>query len=161
MESRIEQLKEEITSILEQYRAEVSGRRKPWPNAIKKRVLELTQLGVPQIQLVHLTGISYMTILEWRKSAGMKISRKNRKKKFHALTVKAGSPTVVDKSSPKTVLPQTVLGQGQPQAVLPQTVVGSASESKIGTVVITTPEGLRVELSSLDQAVEFTKRIRG
>ncbi len=125
MSDRIAQLKEEISSIIEQYQVEVSGRRKPWPRALKKRVLELTELGVPQIQLIHLTGISYMTILEWRKAAGMKVGKKVRKNKFHPLTVKPTAMTVVDE--PKTVLPKTVRGctvSGLSRPLLQNTILG-------------------------------------
>ena len=140
MSDRIEQLKEEVSSIIEQYKAEVSGRRKPWPLALKKRVLELTELGVPQIQLIHLTGISYVTILEWRKAAGMKVGKKVRKSKFHPLTVKPTAMAVVDE--PKAVLPKTVLGKIQPQTVVGKTARG-CTPMLSEPVVIVTPEGLR------------------
>jgi hypothetical protein len=66
MLERAEILIREICQIREQYQAEVGSRRKPWPKAIRDRILELDDLGLSRKSIVADTGVPYHTILNWR-----------------------------------------------------------------------------------------------
>ena len=153
MDNQKRVVEEEIRSILRQYQAEVGHRRKPWPNALKTRILELSRLGVRQRRLVEITGISYQTILNWRKDAGLFVEKKAQPEKFHRLPVRVEKPRA-KKGGPLTVIPPTVSGMTVRGKTVGDTSVGNL-------IVMTTPEGFRLEFSSLDQAVEFMQKMRG
>ena len=90
MKTANEQLIEEIKQLHQQYLAEIGdGGRKPWPKSIKDRVLMLCEQGVPAMEVSQLTGISYHSVLPWRKKAGFVRDKAKGKKrsKFHTLTV--------------------------------------------------------------------------
>jgi hypothetical protein len=48
-----------------QYRAEVPGGRRAWPEAVKSRVRAAFSLGVPIKEIAERTTLSYFTILHW------------------------------------------------------------------------------------------------
>lgn len=134
---RIQQLTEEILNIIPQYEAEVSGGRKKWPASIKKRILELCQLGVGPTKIEEITGIAYTTQLKWRKEANLPVRdlRRGRKGKFHEVAL----------------VPTTVVGSSKPT-----TVVTSKEMIKI-----TTPEGVRIEFTDPKLALKLLKSLRG
>jgi hypothetical protein len=87
MLERAEELIREIRQIREQYDSEVGSRRKPWPKAIKDRILELDSLGVPRKSIVGDTGVPYHTIQNWR--------YQSRRRGFKELSIsKIGTVTV-------------------------------------------------------------------
>lgn len=139
-QQRINQLIEEILSIIPQYEAEVSGSRKKWPASIKKRVLKLCQLGLGPKKIEETTGIAYTTQLKWRKEAGLPIRdlKRGKKGKFHEVSLVP--TTVVDK----------------PEST---TVVGLPSEKK-ETITVTTPEGIKVEFSDPKVALKIIRALR-
>jgi hypothetical protein len=69
MESAGEQIISEIAQIMEQYRKEVPGGRRAWPESIKSRVIRLRGAGLRCAEISRRTGLPYYTVLEWRKSA--------------------------------------------------------------------------------------------
>lgn len=91
--SRANQLIEEIQGLTEQYHAEVSSKRKPWPRSIKDRVHELFSMDIPYKKTAESLSIPYATIMSWKHSVGKKSSSD-----FHALTVRPG-PTVTVRTS--------------------------------------------------------------
>lgn len=56
------QLVSEIRQISEQYRAEVSTRRRTWPASIHDRVISLKRQGVGAYRVAERTGIPYTTV---------------------------------------------------------------------------------------------------
>lgn len=56
----------EISELLAQYRAEVPGKRRTWPESIKSRVIRLRSRGLNFTQISRQTGIPYFTVLAWR-----------------------------------------------------------------------------------------------
>lgn len=83
--------------ITAQYRAEVSSKRKPWPNSIIDRVEELIKMGLSVKKVSDLTGISYFSILNWRHRTGKKLKRN-----FHpvAVTTSATKAATVTVTTP-------------------------------------------------------------
>lgn len=67
MEDRKTTLLEEVRQLLQQYRAEVPGRRRAWPESIKSRAFELRSLGKNFTQIAEETGLPYFTLLKWHK----------------------------------------------------------------------------------------------
>jgi len=68
MKQPTEQTYSEIAEILSQYREEVPGGHRPWPESIRKRVETLWRLGVRSAEISRRTGLPYYTVLQWRKS---------------------------------------------------------------------------------------------
>lgn len=124
MLEREEVLIREICQIREQYQAEVGSRRKPWPKAIRDRILELDELGVSRKSIVADTGVPYHTILNWR--------YQSRRRGFKELSIsKVGTMTV-----PKVDI------------------------LNCATVTVTTPKGIRVEITG-EQGVAELIRVLG
>ncbi len=65
MGDRKSELLTEVSQIIAQYRQEVPGRRRAWPESIKNRVLELQRMGFERSDIAKGTGISYFTIFNW------------------------------------------------------------------------------------------------
>ncbi len=103
---RANQLIVEIQELTQQYHAEVSSVRKPWPKSIKSRIQELFELDVPVKKTAQQIDIPYATIMSWR----LRPKKKN-KSDFHPLTVQPG-PTVTvgpsDQEKINSVLTVTV-----------------------------------------------------
>lgn len=137
---RIQQLTDEILNIIPQYEAEVSGGRKKWPASIKKRILELCQLGVGPGKIEKITGIAYTTQLKWRKEANLPVRdlRRGKKKNFHEVSL----------------VPTTVVGSAKPTTVI-------TSKVTTETIKITTPEGVTIEFTDPKLALKLFKSLRG
>ena len=69
MDERRQSLLNEIRQIVEQYKVEVPGKRRAWPESIKIRAMKLKTTGVNYHEIAKLTGLSYYTILSWREKA--------------------------------------------------------------------------------------------
>jgi hypothetical protein len=59
------QLVAEIRQIAEQYRAEVSTKRRTWPTSIRERACALRRQGVSAHKIADLSGIPYTTLANW------------------------------------------------------------------------------------------------
>lgn len=66
IKERVQQLYSEIRQIYAQYQKEVPKRRRPWPESIRSRVLELWQLGVSSNQIALETSLPPQTMYSWR-----------------------------------------------------------------------------------------------
>ena len=66
MMDRKAELFEEVSQLLTQYRQEVPGTRKAWPESIKSRVIDLRRSGLSFSEISRRTGIPYYTVLCWR-----------------------------------------------------------------------------------------------
>jgi len=60
-----EQLIREIRDLMDQYRREVPGHRRRWPESIKMRVRQLRALGLMINEIAEETGLAYFTIIHW------------------------------------------------------------------------------------------------
>ena len=61
----VEQLFSEIRQIIEQYKAEVHGRRRAWPKSVRDRVVSLSRLGMKNQVIAKETGLSMNTVYSW------------------------------------------------------------------------------------------------
>ena len=59
---RADQLYREIRQSHEQYQKEVPKKRRPWPESIQSRILELWKLGVSSHQIGQETGLPTQTL---------------------------------------------------------------------------------------------------
>jgi transposase-like protein len=66
IKERVQQLYGEIRQIYVQYQKEVPKKRRPWPESIRSRILELWQLGVSSNQIALETGLPTQTMYSWR-----------------------------------------------------------------------------------------------
>ena len=127
------ELIQEIIQMTAQYRAEVSSKRKPWPNSIIDRVEELIKMGLSVKKVSDLTGIPYFSILNWRHRTGKKFKRN-----FHPVSV----TTSTTKAATVTV------------------PVGADMAPNVATVTVTTPDGYQIKLENAKSALEFICELR-
>ena len=66
MDEKSATLLDEIRQLLEQYRKEVPGGRRAWPESIKRRVAELKAGGVKFTEISRRTKIPYYTLVGWK-----------------------------------------------------------------------------------------------
>jgi transposase-like protein len=98
--SNRDELLDEISQLLSQYRQEVPGKRRAWPESIKQRARALRGTGLNWAQIANRSGIPYHTVLKWRddKRAGSfalvnVVPAKRYKAKVRTVTV--AKPTAV------------------------------------------------------------------
>jgi hypothetical protein len=60
-----QQTLEEIRQLITQYRNEVPGRRRAWPESIKIRVARLSEFGLTPKEISSHSQLSYYTVLGW------------------------------------------------------------------------------------------------
>ena len=125
-----EELLDELKQIYGQYQKEVPSKRKPWPESVRGRVSELQKQGISCKKISEETGIPTWTIYGWAKK---------RAKRNSFLPVK-----VINKNESLVTTPR----------VKPVTV------TKLVTVTIVMPSGIRVEGLSASLAMEMVKKLR-
>ena len=96
MPNHADELFIEINQLLTQYRQEVPGRRRAWPESIKSRVVQLRSLGVKFAQISERTTIPYHTVLQWRSKSTdftpVKIVNRRQREIVPTVTVKDPKP---------------------------------------------------------------------
>lgn len=117
------ELLNEINQLLSQYRVEVPGGRRAWPESIKSRAMELRNHGLNCTEISRAAGIPYFTVLKWQKE--------KRKPGFDLVNV-----VPARRGRRRKVATVTVPGL----SVKPVTPASATS-----TVTVTTPKGLRIE----------------
>lgn len=126
-----DELLHEIHQLLLQYKAEVPGRRRQWPESIKSRVLKLKEKGLNWSQISNRTGIPYYTVLGWRderKRAGFELVK---------------------------VVSELKRGKPLSSATVTDATFSKKRSSEVVTVTVTTPKGLRIEGCSTSELLEL------
>lgn len=77
MEEKAAALFRELEEICSQYKQEVPGRRRAWPESVKKRVLALRSLGINSHQVAKRVSIPYMTLVSWHGKAWIWIAARS------------------------------------------------------------------------------------
>ena len=134
---RIEKLTDEVRQLKSQYVDEVGTGRKVWPKSIKERVFELHECGVPLRTVAKSTTVPYQTILSWRHQV-------RHKNKFHALTVQQNALPKIGSDSTVTVESDPIL----------------ESRSHAATIIVTLPNGMRIESSEAKIVVEILRALK-
>ena len=127
MKEEVAKLAEEIRQLTIQYREEVPGGRRAWPEAIKSRVSQLCGLGLTAKEISHLTHLSYFTILGW-----VSDDPQYRKWKRKSKVIADGHFVPVEVRASRKLI-STV------------TVPNQEVYSQIATVTVTLPGGVRIE----------------
>jgi hypothetical protein len=135
MENRKNDLLDEIGQLYEQYCKEVPGRRRPWPESLKSRVLELRGLGLNGRRIAERTKLPYHTVARW--------VRESKSSSFKLMKVAAPDTTV----APRATGVSTVTQRARSRKVA--TVTDATSEPS-ATVTMTLPSGVRIEGVSLE-----------
>lgn len=147
MSSRAAELIQEIRQITSQYKAEVPGHRRAWPEAIKGRVAELFGLGMRPKKISEATGISSHTVSLWK-------SQFKRKQEFHQVKIIDSRSKSIAIAEPKSLATVTVRKRrGRP----PKTRSQPLEASNLVTVTVTTPEGFRIEGLPVSAALDWLK----
>jgi transposase-like protein len=82
VDEKSEILFNEVQQLIEQYKVEVPGDRRAWPESIKNRLLELCEGGLRYQDVAQRSGIPYHTLLGWR-------FRKKKRDAFKEIAVKS------------------------------------------------------------------------
>lgn len=135
MSDKVTTLFDELTQICNQYKAEVPGRRRAWPQSIKKRISELRQLGVGASEIAACTSIPIQTIYSWSNNAK---SSSFLPVKVTAIKAKSKTPTV-------TVRKRSIMKKAQ------------SKSDQIPTVTVVTPSGIRVEGLTAEVVMNWLK----
>jgi transposase len=128
-----DKLIEQIRNIKDQYEAQVTGRHKQWPLAIKERIKALADTGIKVRVIAEQTGISYHTISSWVHGPY--------KKPFREIAVVDTSRrpvTVAKKSTTVTVTKK------------PSTVTNTKK-----VVTVKTPDGFLINAYSISDVVQI------
>jgi hypothetical protein len=134
MEKQSKVLLEEIQQVISQYRREVPGRRRAWPESVKNRVVQLCALGVEPKRVAKMTSLSYYTILSWipdshrRRYRPRQASEKSEARAhFAPVSIRQQLPDIasVTVAMNSTVITPTI--------------------STNATVTVTLPDGIRIE----------------
>ena len=139
MEERSSNLLNEIQQLIEQYKAEVPGGRKAWPESIKQRAMELRTTGMSFHEMSKQTGIAYHTLLSWRG----RLPRETAHQRFRELAV-TNQPQI-------NVIPAT----------LTTVTVGKKRKYTKAQTAITVTVGKGIVVSGLDLrgAIEIIKQV--
>lgn len=139
MENEKSALLGEINQLLSQYRVEVPGGRRAWPESIKSRVLELRNHGLNFTAISRQAGIPYFTVLKWQKE--------RKQSGFDLVSV---VPTR-NRGRPRRVATVTVARRRE----------ASAARLTTATVTVTTSKGIRIEGIYPELLLELVSRLEG
>lgn len=127
MGNRKSEILDEISRLLEQYRQEVPSRRRPWPESIRRRALELNGLGLNYTQIAERTGLPYYTLLKWK--------AEGKKPAFEMVNVISGKSALETVTEPQPVTAAGAIG----------TVTESTPVTTRSTVTVVLSGGIRIE----------------
>ncbi len=132
MGNRKAELLDEISHLLEHYRQEIPSRRRPWPESIRQRAMELNRLGLNYTQIAERTGLPYYTLLKWK--------AEKKKPAFEMVNVVATKSAVgtVTESTPVTTVREV------------DTVTDSTPLTTASTVTVVLSSGIRIEGMNFD-----------
>jgi hypothetical protein len=154
MSGRAAELIQEVRQITLQYKAEVPGHRRAWPEAIKKRVTELFSLGLKTRKISEVTGISIHTLSLWK-------SQINGGQSFQQLKIidaaesKAKSELLATAKANSFATVTVTKKRGRPPKVLSPQQLDVANNV---TVTVTTPDGFRIEGVPVREALQWIIR---
>jgi transposase-like protein len=156
MKSEISQLFDELRQICAQYAAEVPGKRRPWPESVRTRIFRLRFLGVSNARIAQEVGIPAMTLYCWKVPS---------QKEACALPPPAAEPDQEGGFVPVRVVRRKsglpALGEPAPKSRgRPRSTTVTVKNAPVaGTLTVVTPEGLRLEGLTLDQAIAAAREL--
>lgn len=130
---RVQILIGEIRQIHEQYKKEVPKRRRPWPESIRSRIMELWKLGMSSHQIALETGLPAQTMYSWKER--------------------------VKKADPK-FLPVPIVKKRRRRSNFDLQLSQLEVDHKSPTVTVITSDGTRIEGVPLDLATSFVRRLK-
>lgn len=139
MENNAANIIEEIRQIKVQYKAEVSGRGRAWPKAIKVRAMRLSDLGMRAPDIAEKTGISFHTVTAWKTA--------HLKKSFHQL------PVVYEAAVKLNRKPAVAVTATKPKKSIERI-------NRVVTVTVTTPDGFAIQVESPEAAAAIISQLR-
>jgi hypothetical protein len=144
MGNRKTELLAEISQLLDQYRQEVPGRRRAWPESLKRRVLELHDHDLNYRQIAEGTNLPYYTLLRW--------AHEKKGPSFEVVNVVAARGR-----SAKLNAEVATVTDATPAARV--ATVTDASCDSTATVTVALPSGVRVEGVPLNFLLELLPRL--
>lgn len=146
-EEEVFSLLSDLRQIFIQYKKEVPGKRKPWPESIRERILKLWALGVTNHQISSESGVPAQTLYSWRqrlKKQGattgfteILITRSKRRSNFQIQQDES-------RHSSKHQLSQ---------------LVSSAMMPTHSAIIVTLPNGIRIEGLCYEQVREMVQEL--
>lgn len=130
---RVQELYAEIRQIYQQYLKEVPKKRRPWPESIKTRILELWKLGVSSHQIAQETELPTQIMYSWRQRL---------------------------KKDDSGFLPVPIVKKRHRRSNFDIQLSQLESETKSPTVTIITPDGFRIEGIFASDAARIIREVR-
>jgi transposase-like protein len=127
----------ELNQLIIQYRREIPGGRRAWPQSIQSRVRNLFHQGMPIARIARAIGLSYHTVLNWVPKEDRQRDRSRRQ----ASRASDGHFSEIEIRPERDIATVTVPVR---------TFVGATSRAErkpdeTATVTVTLPGGIRVE----------------
>lgn len=154
MNQQAQEIFREIEQVMAQYRAEVPGGRRAWPEAVKSRVLAVFGLGVSIKEIAERTELSYFTVLRWIPKEQRRTYRSRRARRDPAAPTPSNKQLVAASGrfselavrrarAPKQIATVTVAKKKKAQAAraVPMPI---CREGESATVTVTIPGGIVV-----------------
>ena len=147
---------DELEQLSSQYKAEVPGVRRAWPESVKSRIRLLLEDGMTAAEASRKTGIPYFTLNSWRRRSHARF-----------IQAKLSAPQL-----PINLLPEKrKLGRPRKSHHLPATVtvanlsmqkpsVNHVTSETSGTVTVTTPNGFKIEGLPIGVALRLIERTK-
>lgn len=132
MEKQATPVLEEIRQLIEQYRREVPGGRRAWPESIKTRIGQLCVLGMSAKEISEQTELSYYTILGWVPES---YRRRYRSRRPQAAGSDGHFAPVAIRGRPSVAMVTLAKGSNCP----------APEVTSNATVTVTLPDGIRIE----------------
>lgn len=148
MSPEISQLLDELRQICAQYTQEVPKKRRPWPESVRTRIFRLRFLGVSNHRIAQESGIPVMTLYTW------KMPKQEDARALPAPEAQAPGEFL----AVRVVRRRTGLASlsGRSKGARPTTVTVKTREAGPVLTVIT-PNGVRLEGLTLEQAIEAAR----
>lgn len=125
MTEQAHQIFKEIEQIIRQYRQEVPGTRRAWPESVRLRVLRLSDVGLSAKYISEVAGLPYFTILNW--------IPKDKRRRYRR--------PKSDQSVPRNFS----LVQVKDTTPVATVTVPSQAVAIVATVTVTLPNGIRLD----------------
>jgi hypothetical protein len=140
MNPQTEELVGEIRQIVAQYRAEVPGGRRAWPEAIKSRVRAAFDLGTPLPVISENAGLSYHTLISW-----IPKDQRQRNRGRRGASREPGCFSQLRISPNKAITTVTVTADRKPSRAITASPRRQYTRHETATVTVTLPSGIRID----------------
>lgn len=151
MEEEVHHLFNELRNIFEQYQKEVPGKRRPWPESIRERILKLWSLGVTSHQISEECKMPAQTLYSWRQ----------RLKKQKAVPGFSEIPLKRSKRRTNFQIQQDEIRHSNRLQLSQLESLPTMQPQVQQSVILTLPSGVKIEGLNFEQIKDLLQRLEG